>query len=104
MEWALEVAGQRLAALRGPHVVVAGATARREALAERLRMAGIAAALFDGTRDDALDYARRWGYDAAVMAQGAGAAIRRDGARRAVPAGDLVAFAAWSRAHGSEDA
>lgn len=111
LEWALTDVGQRPVAEREPRLVVAGGKApEREALAGALRDAGVGAAVLPArSRRAALDYARGWGYDAAVLCgPGEAKAVRvRDGAERryasAATAGRSArAIARWARANGSE--
>ena len=64
LQWALKAAGRTRPAQRAPRWVVGlgdGATARA------LREAGVAVAEVDGPLDRALDFARGWGYDGAVV-------------------------------------
>lgn len=102
LEWALDAVERRPSLERGARFVVAGgAAADRDAIAEKLRAAGATAATL-GVRGKraALDYARRWGYDAAVFCskQRPIAVRASDGAERA--ARGWTRLAAW--AHGSE--
>jgi ATP phosphoribosyltransferase regulatory subunit len=111
VEWALHAAGRPVAPPRPARIVVAGHGRERDALAARLREAGAIAALVPirSTRA-ALDYARAWGYDAALMCQRDKNELVRtsDGAVRRAPYpaalngerrldGDFEALARFSR-------
>jgi ATP phosphoribosyltransferase regulatory subunit len=65
LEWALAAAGRAFAAPRPARFVVAGED--RERVASSLRAAGFCAAALWTPAEQALDYARAWGYDAAVI-------------------------------------
>ncbi len=83
VEWALSAMGRPLSPPRGRRVVVCGGSAReRERAASLLRQAGVAAAVLS-TRSvtGALDYARSWGYDAAVRCRSGRAEAHRVGDR-----------------------
>ncbi|GAB5548204.1 MAG: ATP phosphoribosyltransferase regulatory subunit [Sandaracinaceae bacterium] len=101
LEWALSEVGRRPDVARRARFVVAGGKGSdRDRVAEKLRGADASAATL-GTRGKraALDYARRWGYDAAVFCGKEPVAVRvRDGAERA--ARGWTRLARW--AHGSE--
>jgi ATP phosphoribosyltransferase regulatory subunit len=98
LEWALRRAGGDEGVASPTRVVVCGrgSTARRRA-AERLRQAGIPAAVVDGRKAQAVAYASAWGYAGVVQVHGARWALHRaDGATEAVDAAqDPARWAAW---------
>lgn len=102
LEWALHRAGHPVRPERTPSFVVGGGRAAdREAVAGRIRAAGFVAAVVPVRgAGPALDYARRWGYDAAVVCDARGAEVRRlaDGAQRRLPKTDLSTLGPWARA------
>lgn len=107
LEWALSAAGRAHAAPRPARVVVCGDA--RERLAGVLREAGCVAAVLAGSASSALDYARAWGYDAAVSAtdakpaMAAGEIVRTsDGDARALDLTALDALMRWARSERSE--
>lgn len=85
VEWALATEGGALSAPRSVRAVVCGASTReRERIASRLREAGyVAAVLPERSAESALDYARAWGYDAAVICRRGRAEVRRTADREA---------------------
>lgn len=96
LEWALAAAGRPVRAPRAVRLVVCGPA--REHAAGVLREAGTTAAvLAEDTLERALDYARAWGYDAAVICRQGGAEAHRlaDGERRLLDLGALAALARW---------
>jgi len=99
LEWALHAAGKATAPEREPRFVVAsGAAAARESVAHRLRAAGYVAAVVPVRgAPSALDYARSWGYDAAVICRGDQAEVVRvcDEARKRLPK-SLGRLGAWA--------
>lgn len=101
LEWALLEIGRRPSVRAEARVVVAGGRAdEREAVAAKLRSAGVGAAVLPkGGRPGALDYARRWSYDAAViLGRGGPVAVRlSDGAERAYGTRSAGTLAAWAR-------
>ncbi len=74
LEWALAHAGRRFAAERPLRIALAAAEpARRTAIADALRAAGLSVAIAPGPgATEALAYARAWGHDAALLAEGTG--------------------------------
>ncbi|MBX3275087.1 MAG: ATP phosphoribosyltransferase regulatory subunit [Sandaracinaceae bacterium] len=100
LEWALHAAGRPVTPAREARFVVAGGRGEaREALAARLRAAGLVAAVVPvRAAGAALDYARSWGYDAAVVCDASGAEVHRlsDGARARLDR-DLSRAGAWAR-------
>ncbi|HJL20322.1 MAG TPA: ATP phosphoribosyltransferase regulatory subunit [Sandaracinaceae bacterium LLY-WYZ-13_1] len=107
LEWALADVGRRPSARRQARFVVAGGKAAdRERVAEELRRAEVGAAVIPARGERAaLDYARAWGYDAAVLlGRGGPRALRAsDGARRSWRRpGALVAWARPGDNDGSE--
>lgn len=101
VEWALVTAGRWVDAPRPVRFVVSGGTSsERERTAARLRQAGLSAAVIaERSAARALDYARAWGYDAAVICRRGAAEVRRveDGEARAFPKDGLEALAEWAR-------
>lgn len=105
LEWALDTAGRGPPRANAARFVIAGGTAgARHALAEKVRDAGWVAATVPvrGARP-ALDYARRWGYGAAVICgsliRGEGSAqVHRasDGARRRFTVRALERIGRWA--------
>ncbi|MFK7988682.1 MAG: ATP phosphoribosyltransferase regulatory subunit [Sandaracinaceae bacterium] len=104
LEWALSAAGAAVQGRTEPRVVVAGGSAaRREQIAVRLRRRNVAAAVLDGGKSAALDYARGWEYDAAVLLRGDGAmVVRVDGEQQNLPDKTDRAFVRWVLGHGSK--
>lgn len=101
LEWALHAAGRPPRPEREPRFVVCGGSAdARERAAAELRAADCVAAVVPvrGARS-ALDYARSWGYDAAVVCDARGAEVHRvsDGERKRLPR-TLSGLGAWARA------
>ncbi len=97
LEWALAAAGRPVRAPRAVRVVVCGPA--REQAAASLREAGMTAAvLADESVERALDYARAWGYDAAVVCRQGRAEAHRlaDGERRELDLGALGSLARWA--------
>ncbi|MCB9591223.1 MAG: ATP phosphoribosyltransferase regulatory subunit [Sandaracinaceae bacterium] len=100
LEWALHAAGRPVTPPRDARFVVCGGSGeRRERVAFDLRAAGHVAAVVParGARP-ALDYARSWGYDAAVVCDARGAEVHRlsDGARKRLPRA-LASLGTWAR-------
>lgn len=102
VEWALRMAGRTPVPPRPVRFVVAGASAaERERVTSALREAGLTAAgLGVRSLSRALDYARAWGYDAAVMCRRGDAQVQRtaDGDARALDIGGLEGLARWASA------
>ena len=101
LEWALAELGRRPEARREVRVLVAGGRAEdRDAAAIAIRAAGVGAAVLPkGGRTAALDYARRWGYEAAVLlGRGGPTAVRlADGAERAYGTRSVASLGTWAR-------
>lgn len=102
VEWALVSAGRWTDAPRPARFVISGeSTSDRQQWAARLRQAGLSAAILpESSPEQALDYARAWGYDAAVICRPGGAEVRRveDGETRELPSTqELDALAQWAR-------
>jgi ATP phosphoribosyltransferase regulatory subunit len=100
VEWALATAGRAAETPRPVRFVVCGEAARREEVSRALRDAErVAAVLHDASASGALDYARAWGYDAAVVCQERGAQVLRaaDGQARDLDRTALDELARWVR-------
>ena len=112
LEWALSAAGHRPEVDRLVRFAVCGGRAPdREGVATALRSCGLGAAVIAarGVRP-ALDYARGWGYDGAVICKpgvsksgisNATVVRARDGAERRFERRTIDALGAWAREDGS---
>ena len=106
--WALDHAGHAWRDQSVSRVVVAGESSAAGRLCDALRAAGVpAAALPDGTPEQARDYARAWGYEASAWVSGNEATlVRADGAQHKLSgtpdASHIEAALSWVRSSSKE--